>query len=94
MQQGEELWHRIQQALQATLSKPSFETWIRPARCGGYADGRLRVVTPNSFARGWLRRKIGGPWRCRFDVLGAPSQGTPKLWSAKTSAISLRTRTP
>ena len=54
MQQGEELWHQIQQALQATLSKPSFETWIRPARCGGYADGRLRVVTPNSFARGWL----------------------------------------
>ena len=54
MQQGEELWHRIQQALQATLSKPSFETWIRPARCGGYEDGRLRVVTPNSFARGWL----------------------------------------
>ena len=54
VQQGEELWHRIQQALQATLSKPSFETWIRPARCGGYADGRLQVVTPNSFARGWL----------------------------------------
>jgi len=54
VQQGEELWHQIQQALQATLSKPSFETWIRPARCGGYADGRLRVVTPNNFARGWL----------------------------------------
>jgi len=54
VQQGEELWHRIQQALQATLSKPSFETWIRPARCGGYDDGQLRVVTPNNFARGWL----------------------------------------
>ena len=54
MQQGEELWHRIQEALQASLSKPSFETWIRPARCGGYGDGVLRVVTPNSFARGWL----------------------------------------
>ena len=75
MQQGEELWHRIEQALQATLSKPSFETWIRPARCEGFVDGRLRVVTPNSFARGWLLKN----YLTEIEALAAQFAARPVL---------------
>lgn len=103
--QGAELWDGILLALQASLSKPTFETWIRPARCGGYGDGRLLILAPNSFARGWLTKNYlaeiesvasdlaGRPVEVAVDVEVENGAGPGPAGSA-TAPLAERSATP
>ena len=50
------LWDEVLERLQAQLSRPTFETWIKPARIESLSDDALTITTPNPFARNWLQK--------------------------------------
>lgn len=50
------LWQQVLDQLQTQLSRPTFETWIKPAQAQELSDTTLTITTPNPFARNWLQK--------------------------------------
>ncbi|MEM0980545.1 MAG: chromosomal replication initiator protein DnaA [Cyanobacteria bacterium P01_H01_bin.58] len=54
------LWEQALEQLQTQLSRPTFETWIKPARAKDLSETALIITTPNPFARNWLQKHYLG----------------------------------
>lgn len=52
----EQFWHDVLIKLQGQLSRPTFETWIKPTQAQALSDDVLVISTPNPFARNWLQK--------------------------------------
>ncbi len=82
-----ELWGKVQQSLQNNLSKPSYETWIRPAEFSSFEEGELTLIAPNSFSCAWLKNNyartieeaaelvFGEPVKVKVDVKDSQLEG-------------------
>ena len=84
---GDELWNKVQEALQAELSKPTFETFIRPTSCTSFADGEMSLLAPNQFTSVRLREQLLLTIQEQASTLsGRPVQVTVK---ASTSEVKV-----
>ncbi|HEY9627519.1 MAG TPA: chromosomal replication initiator protein DnaA [Coleofasciculaceae cyanobacterium] len=52
----EGFWNQVLERLQLQLSRPTFETWIKPATAERLDQTCLMICTPNPFARNWLQK--------------------------------------
>ena len=53
---GDKVWVQIQQSLKKNLSKPSYETWIRPAKYQSFKGNNLTLLAPNPFSVNYLKK--------------------------------------
>ncbi|MEM1309067.1 MAG: chromosomal replication initiator protein DnaA, partial [Cyanobacteria bacterium P01_H01_bin.153] len=56
----DDIWQKVLAELQQQLSRPTFETWIKPARAEALSEQALTISTPNPFARNWLQKHYLG----------------------------------
>ena len=88
MQAANPIWAEVQQLLQKNLSKPSFETWIRPAKFSCFANGLLTLITPNNFTSDWLRKNYSETIeKAAEEICG---HNVKVIFKSETNSLSLR----
>ena len=97
------LWQSCLNALESRLTKPIFETWIKPMRVQRMTTDEITLTVQNAFAKDWaenrlkstilgtLNEVIGGSMNVRFVIVETPadpSAGQPdQQASAQPAAV-------
>ena len=52
-----DLWNKALANIEKKISKPSFETWLKPTTAHSLQGNSLIIITPTEFARDWLEER-------------------------------------
>ncbi len=66
----QERWTEVCKALQETIGRNNFVTWIEPLQPRGLTDGVLRFAVPTRFIGDWVSRNFVPQIRAEFERLG------------------------
>ncbi len=66
-----ETWGQVCNALQKTIGRNNYVTWIEPLRLNGLANGIAHFDVPTNFMRDWVSRNYGEQIRQQLIRLGA-----------------------
>ena len=53
-----QVWQAALCELQLQMTRPTFETWVKPARVVAYEDGEFIIAVPSAFTKDWLESKL------------------------------------
>jgi chromosomal replication initiator protein len=55
---ADQVWQAALGELQLQMTKPTFDTWVKPSRVLAYEDGEFIVGVPTAFIKDWLESKL------------------------------------
>jgi len=53
-----QVWQAALGELQLQMTRPTFDTWLRPAKVVAYEDGEFIIAVQNAYSQDWLERKL------------------------------------
>ena len=54
----DQVWQAALGELQLQMSKPTFDTWVKPAKVMSYEDGEFIVGVPSAYIKDWLEQRL------------------------------------
>src|SRR5215470_18687444 len=67
------LWQSCLSALETRLTKPIFETWIKPMRVQRMTTDEITLTVQNAFAKDWAENRLKSTILGTLtDIMGAP----------------------
>lgn len=75
MDHVQELWAQTLVGLQKKISKPSFETWLKPTEAIERKNDILVIAAPNNFSRDWLESRYADIIREKLKEITNQSLG-------------------
>ena len=53
-----QVWQAALGELQLQMTKPTFETWVKPSKVVAYEDGEFIIAVPSAYIKDWLEHKL------------------------------------